>query len=297
MRRSRIGSQVSASNLPRSSGGISRSLLTNGIATRSRRRSRAANTGPGGRSHPLPGRSLQRNIPRGGRPVFATNTSGAKVWEASYLPFGRVHTTIGTPINLRFPGQWFQSETGLHQNWMRDYDPTTGRYMQADPLGLIDGASVYGYARGNPGRYVDPTGEQGITIPLPRGPMVIPRIGPLGPLDLPPLIMPRDDGSAASDYVDHPIAREQHRKYKQYCGHPPPPSGSLCTDLINRANFLFQCAKMREDWDNEWMPGRHKKAISELRQGAQNELIKLGKSCVSCPVDEANMSPVPAGLH
>jgi len=42
---------------------------------------------------------------------------------------------------------------------MRDYDPTTGRYIQADPLGLVDGASVYGYARQNPGRYVDPRGE------------------------------------------------------------------------------------------------------------------------------------------
>ena len=44
------------------------------------------------------------------------------------------------------------------QNWMRDYDPTTGRYLQADPLGLVDGASVYGYALQNPGRYVDPSG-------------------------------------------------------------------------------------------------------------------------------------------
>jgi len=42
---------------------------------------------------------------------------------------------------------------------MRDYDPTTGRYNQADPLGLVDGASVYGYALQNPGRYVDPRGE------------------------------------------------------------------------------------------------------------------------------------------
>ena len=45
---------------------------------------------------------------------------------------------------------------------MRDYDPTTGRYIQADPLGLVDGASVYGYARQNPGRYVDPRGEVGV---------------------------------------------------------------------------------------------------------------------------------------
>lgn len=82
--------------------------------------------------------------------------TGSKVWEASYLPFGGVHVSTGTPTNLRFPGQWFQSYAGLHQNWMRDYDPTSGRYMQADPLGLVDGASVYGYALQNPGRYNDP---------------------------------------------------------------------------------------------------------------------------------------------
>ena len=74
-------------------------------------------------------------------------------------PFGGVRTTTGTPITARFPGQWFQSESGLHQNWMRDYDPTTGRYLQADPLGLVDGASIYGYVKQNPGRWTDPTGE------------------------------------------------------------------------------------------------------------------------------------------
>jgi RHS repeat-associated protein len=95
-----------------------------------------------------------------GRPVFGTNSTGTKVWTAAYLPFGGVRTTTGTPINLRFPGQWFQSESGLHQNWMRDYDPATGRYLQADPLGLVDGASFYGYVRQNPGRYLDPRGEQ-----------------------------------------------------------------------------------------------------------------------------------------
>ena len=71
------------------------------------------------------------------------------------------------------PGRWFQvGEPGLgslrwsdhpanelHQNWMRNYEPTTGRYLQADPLGLVDGASVLGYALHNPGRWVDPRGR------------------------------------------------------------------------------------------------------------------------------------------
>ena len=96
-----------------------------------------------------------------GRPVSATDATGAKAWEATYLPFGGVHTSTGANIEMRFPGQWYQSESGLHQNWMRDYDPTTGRYVQADPLGLVEGASIYGYALQNPARYVDP---QGLTV-------------------------------------------------------------------------------------------------------------------------------------
>jgi RHS repeat-associated protein len=104
-----------------------------------------------------------------GRPVFATNTTGVKVWTASYTPFGGVRTVTGTPVNARFPGQWFQSESGLHQNWMRDYDPTTGRYLQADPLGLVDGASVYGYARQSPMMYIDPRGELVWLVPVLAG--------------------------------------------------------------------------------------------------------------------------------
>jgi hypothetical protein len=47
---------------------------------------------------------------------------------------------------------------------MRDYDPTTGRYLQADPLGLVDGASVYGYVKQSPLRLVDPKGEAVLAI-------------------------------------------------------------------------------------------------------------------------------------
>jgi RHS repeat-associated protein len=99
-----------------------------------------------------------------GRPVFATNSAGVKVWSASYLPFGGVHVSTGSPPNARFPGQWFQSESGLHQNWMRDYDPTTGRYLQADPLGLVAGMNVYGYANQSPMMYLDPNGENPLLI-------------------------------------------------------------------------------------------------------------------------------------
>ncbi|MEP6019202.1 MAG: hypothetical protein ABJ251_12080 [Paracoccaceae bacterium] len=53
-----------------------------------------------------------------GRPVFATDANGVKIWKASYLPFGGAHVASTDAINLRFPRQWFHTSNGLHQNWI-----------------------------------------------------------------------------------------------------------------------------------------------------------------------------------
>jgi len=47
-------------------------------------------------------------------------------------------------------------EAGLHYNWHRHYEPTLGRYTQPDPLGFVDGPSVYAYAKSSPHALVDP---------------------------------------------------------------------------------------------------------------------------------------------
>lgn len=60
--------------------------------------------------------------------------------------------------NLRFAGQYFDTETGLHYNYFRDYDPKTGRYLSSDPIGLAGGLNPYLYARANPLYYYDPDG-------------------------------------------------------------------------------------------------------------------------------------------
>jgi RHS repeat-associated protein len=60
--------------------------------------------------------------------------------------------------NLRFPGQLYDSHAGLNQNWNRDYDPSVGRYLQSDPMGLHDGPSTYAYVSNNPLVYIDPKG-------------------------------------------------------------------------------------------------------------------------------------------
>ena len=70
-------------------------------------------------------------------PILALNKAGEATWKANYEAFGkaRINPASTAQINLRLPGQYFDAETGLHQNWNRDYAPGIGRYIQADPLG------------------------------------------------------------------------------------------------------------------------------------------------------------------
>lgn len=60
--------------------------------------------------------------------------------------------------NMRFPGQYYQAETGLNYNYFRDYDPATGRYVESDPIGLKAGVNTYSYASNNPVSRRDPLG-------------------------------------------------------------------------------------------------------------------------------------------
>jgi RHS repeat-associated protein len=67
---------------------------------------------------------------------------------------------MGFAFNLRFPGQYFDAETGKSQNYFRDYDASIGRYIESDPVGLRGGINTYGYAEANSLLYIDPLGLQ-----------------------------------------------------------------------------------------------------------------------------------------
>ncbi|WP_230957815.1 RHS repeat-associated core domain-containing protein, partial [Burkholderia diffusa] len=74
---------------------------------------------------------------------------------------------------LRFAGQYFDRETGLHYNRHRYYDPGSGRFVSKDPIGLAGGFNVFQYAP-NPITWVDALGLTGKPLP---GPTKINRIG------------------------------------------------------------------------------------------------------------------------
>lgn len=111
-------------------------------------------------------------------PRKLTQADGQAAWQWAYSAFGEEQPTIGAKrftsestnpttgatnipevtFNLRYPGQYFDSETKLHYNWNRTYDSRTGRYTQGDLIGLDGGWNRFAYVTGNPLSYTDPQG-------------------------------------------------------------------------------------------------------------------------------------------
>jgi len=91
-------------------------------------------------------------------PRIGTSDAQIKVWSWEGEAFGEAHAQGPIEVNLRFPGQYFYSETGQHYNYFRDYAPGHGRYVQSDPIGLSAGVNLYVYAASNTHRFLDPFG-------------------------------------------------------------------------------------------------------------------------------------------
>ncbi|GAB2574754.1 RHS repeat protein [Dyella jejuensis] len=96
-----------------------------------------------------------------GTPRAIADVDGNTTWQNPYQgnPWDEVApASTGYTYNLRFPGQYFDAETGMSYNVHRDYDPATGRYLQSDPIGRRGGANTFTYVAGNPLSYRDQTG-------------------------------------------------------------------------------------------------------------------------------------------
>jgi RHS repeat-associated protein len=96
-----------------------------------------------------------------GTPVLITSAAGAQVNNFDALPFGtRWQALAASPTTaMAFPGQLIDVADRFYNRY-RDYDPSLGRYLQADPIGLAGGDNLYGYVGGNPLGGIDPDGLQ-----------------------------------------------------------------------------------------------------------------------------------------
>jgi len=95
----------------------------------------------------------------------ASGNLNQPVWHWPIAPYGNTAAQedpdgdgAKVTFNLRYPGQYYDAESGLHYNHTRFFNPRTGRYLQPDLLKLEGGINVYTYANGNPVHYMDPTG-------------------------------------------------------------------------------------------------------------------------------------------
>jgi RHS repeat-associated protein len=131
-----------------------------------------------------------------GTPQKLTAMNGAVVWGAQYEAFGKANVDGGSTVvnNLRFPGQYYDQETGLHYNFHRYYDPVSGRYFRVDPIGLDGGVNVFAYVYNNPKNNIDPLGLEPVG-PI-FGPGGLKRSGPEENFDCP------EDDTCKTSYLD-----------------------------------------------------------------------------------------------
>jgi RHS repeat-associated protein len=80
-------------------------------------------------------------------PICVEDDAGRQVWSAQIDPYGKAQVDLASTIEmpLRFPGHYFDRETGLHYNGFRYFSPELGRYLESDPAGLAGGINAYAY--------------------------------------------------------------------------------------------------------------------------------------------------------
>jgi RHS repeat-associated protein len=129
-----------------------------------------------------------------GTPLAMTDTSGQKVWEADYKPFGEEFTVDASHENdKRFVGKEKDEETGLNYFGARYLSAKTGRFLAPDPVRAVEGSSgqvnqsmlanpqrisVYGYGLNNPYKFLDPDGRDiALVAGAPQGKNIFGHVG------------------------------------------------------------------------------------------------------------------------
>lgn len=224
-----------------------------------------------------------------GSPRAVTSSTGAVLWQWAYArnPFGEnvPSSSTGYVLNLRFPGQYFDAESGFNYNVNRDFEAATGRYLQSDPIGLDGGISAYGYSFANPMAFIDPSGEV-------ANPLELTCIDPVQPACWAGVAM--DIGSSAliagllaqqmsGSWINNPDAIAEWKAYKDAYDQPPPPDLDKCALLRWKLARERALLAARQAWDMKWAPGTHADAIQQTLNAIRNLEKQIERAGCKCP--------------
>ncbi|MEL7940630.1 RHS repeat-associated core domain-containing protein [Pseudomonas delhiensis] len=235
-------------------------------------------------------------------PRLASDDDQRLVWQWQSDAFGNglPSSPDNTVVNLRFPGQYYDAESGLHYNYFRDYDPQTGRYVESDPIGLDGGLNTYAYVGSNPVRLIDPNGLSptigagaagGFVVAGPPGAVVGGLIGlGLGAWGANAAWdayheSANEDGGASVVGTSPGTAADKARERKEYsriCKSPIPPTGDQCKDARANLERLEQCLALRESFSKKWFNDNdagHITEINNTRRAVENLKEFLRRVC------------------
>ncbi|WNL45330.1 RHS repeat-associated core domain-containing protein [Dyella sp. BiH032] len=239
-----------------------------------------------------------------GSPRAIANSAGATIWQWPYQsnPFGEAAAlTAGFEFKLRFPGQYFDQESGLHHNGNRDYVPSTGSYIQSDPIGLSGGMGTYTYVMARPLSLSDEAGLAAETVPvgspspIQTAPMprvtTVPDLGPAANEGM-SLEGAASTGLSMCARILTGVALYFHSEPTAECDQPLPPENRNCSGGDDRCKKAIKEAQAAyHDLMTKRLPqfyaGRHlwhAQAILEKQNRLRDAIRRVRLYCNPLPI-------------